>query len=433
MKYRIPLLSVGVTLILLALLLLLPPALTRAQEDSSGSIAFLGLDGNVYLLKSLDANPVPLTADAQRGIRSYYWPTWSTDGRLAFFAEEATPGGVRLQAQIVQAGQDTPAVAYESDEDSFTYAYWAPANCPLSANCRDLAVLTTTSAGLSVVRIRDEAPDFSAERIGSGGPFYYSYSPDATHMIWQRFGRQLDLYDALDNEIIEALPDSVGMFQAPMWSPVDDRLLFVTVNADGEQALVIAEGEARTVLTTVSNPGDILFFAWSPDGRYVAYKTNFGSVHVLDSASGQEVALTNQDLVVAFFWSPDSSHLAYLSVPNGDSAPQAALPGGGGLASPAEQRDPLAVLSWHVLDVNNNTNQGFAPFRTSADMRYLIAFFDQFAQSHRLWSPDSRYLVYGALAESGAPRPSIQVLDTLNPQDAPRTIAEGTIGIWSYR
>jgi hypothetical protein len=71
--------------------------------------------------------------------------------------------------------------------------------------------------------------------------------------------------------------------------------------------------------------------------------------------------------------------------------------------------------------------QGFLPTR---DMLYFLSFFDQFAQSHRLWSPDSRYLVYAELTSES--RQLIHLLDTNDPAAWPLTLTEGQIGIWSY-
>jgi hypothetical protein len=64
-------------------------------------------------------------------------------------------------------------------------------------------------------------------------------------------------------------------------------------------------------------------------------------------------------------------------------------------------------------------------------MFYLLAFFDQFSQSHQLWSPDSRYIVYAEMIDGG--ESLVKILDTTADAFVPFTVAEGEIGIWSYQ
>ena len=65
----------------------------------------------------------------------------------------------------------------------------------------------------------------------------------------------------------------------------------------------------------------------------------------------------------------------------------------------------------------------------SRDMVYYLNFFDQFARSHSLWSPDGRYVVYGASDTLG--QPSVLLVDTRNPGQ-PIKVATGTFGVWSW-
>src|SRR5690606_12465644 len=56
------------------------------QENTSptGHIAYIGLDHNIYIYDVEDQRSTAVTDDATR-MRRYLYPTWSTDGRLAFF------------------------------------------------------------------------------------------------------------------------------------------------------------------------------------------------------------------------------------------------------------------------------------------------------------------------------------------------------------
>ena len=90
------------------------------------------------------------------------------------------------------------------------------------------------------------------------------------------------------------------------------------------------------------------------------------------------------------------------------------------------------MLTWNVLDLTSGASwQYYESFLPSRDMLYYLAYFDQFAQSHQLWSPDSRYLTYTALTEDGDA--VIRLLDTDDPTRETIPVVEGQIGIWSYR
>lgn len=423
-------------LLLVALLLAVGPTLFASAQAGdtafAGQLAFTGRDNNIYLLDALDAEPLAVTNDASRNVLNYVWPTWSTDGRLAYFAQEVrtTDDGREavLQIYVKEPNVVTPSLAYESTTETLTYAYWAPSNCPLTDNCRDLAVLVGTPGGMGVLRVRDTAPDYTVDRIGLGQPFYYSYSPDASQMLWTRFGRQIELYDTATNEVTQQLPDAAGLYQAPMWSPVDNRLLFSVLNDNGDHNLVIADGEDRQIIA--ENQRGVLWFAWSPDGTQVAYKLDLGSLTVVDANTGEIVAISSQAPVVAFWWSPDSQKIAYLTLPDDDGSIQASLPSAGRMAAPTRQRGAPS-LTWNVLEVESTvrwvSERSFTPTR---DMFYLIAYFDQFAQSHQVWSPDSRYVAFSEQDERG--RFNINLLDATDPAASIITVAEGRVAVWSY-
>ena len=67
----------------------------------------------------------------------------------------------------------------------------------------------------------------------------------------------------------------------------------------------------------------------------------------------------------------------------------------------------------------------------TTEMVYLLNFFDQFAQSHSVWSPDSAHIVYSQMISEQ--QQVISILDMTRPDTVPFNVAEGVIGIWSYR
>ncbi len=389
-----------------------------AQQSPSGQVAITGADGNIYLYDVGAGSLTPVTDDADGQNKFYLWPTWASDGQLAYFGRNTNPDNFYSFAIFVRSPQGISKGIYASEDEIFTYAYWSPGNCSAnSGSCRDLAVLYTTRDGLAVRNVRS-AGSYEIYEVDTGAPFYWDWSPDGRYMFWARFGRTLEIYDAETREVIQTLPDQQGLQQAVDWSPVDNRLLSAVVNSGGTSDLVIIDENERTVLS--GGLEDIIAFEWSPDAQNVALLNRAtGDLSVVNVTSGQESALPAR-LVLAFFWSPDSSKLAYLSLNTS---------GGGGSARLVMQQTP--TLRWFVYDFASKTNTPLSTFIPTQDMVYYLSFFDQFARSHRLWSPDSRYLVYGEMLSSG--NPAVSLVDVLNPSNAPVKIGDGTIGIFSWQ
>jgi Tol biopolymer transport system component len=64
-------------------------------------------------------------------------------------------------------------------------------------------------------------------------------------------------------------------------------------------------------------------------------------------------------------------------------------------------------------------------------MRSVIGSFNQYAQSHRFWSPDGRYLVYAERTPDLIEQ--VWLIDTRSEDGSNASlIDEGTIGFWSW-
>jgi TolB protein len=152
--------------------------------------------------------------------------------------------------------------------------------------------------------------------------------------------------------------------------------------------------------------------AWRPGAEQLAVQHSsppgalpHGPVDLLDAASG-EVRRLSDDVVLASFWSPDGATLATLSIvsASGDRVVQA--------ASAASERAVVArrvqsrgvTLALKVVDAETAQARTLGLFTpTPAFFGQYLPFFDQYARSHRLWSPDSDALVFPALDEAGVP------------------------------
>ena len=76
---------------------------------------------------------------------------------------------------------------------------------------------------------------------------------------------------------------------------------------------------------------------------------------------------------MAFFWSPDGRQLAFVTIDRSSSS-----------------------FTWQVANADGSNVRKQSSFTPTEEEVRVLAFFDQYAISHGLWSPDGRSLVYAA-------------------------------------
>jgi Tol biopolymer transport system component len=390
-----------------------------------GRLAYIGGDGNVYVSSADLAQTLRLTKDATtspEGMgRSYHRISWSPDGRLAFAAVERTLTDIRSQLYVARPGELPQQIA-QSDEDFVIYVHWSPVSCPTRPDCWALAYLIEEGERIVLRLVELVGDQIETQVLGHGRPFFFSWSPDGRRLLSHTGGARRFNAEArlsllnLDSGQGTTLSEPPGMFLAPSWSPTDDRWLSV-VARDGDDRLQIL-GDRKPI--TLADPmNNFAAAAWSPDGRYTAYAVRnqyeapyFGPIHVLDLTTGRSQQITSGSFQIqAFFWSPSGDRLAYLTRLN--------LP-------------DTVKLQWRIYDLENDRDRGYTVFSPSYQMRFLVGSFDQYGQSHRLWSPDGRYLVYADRNEQR--KEQIWLVDTHAERGAdPLWVGEGSIGIWSWQ
>jgi Tol biopolymer transport system component len=199
-----------------------------------------------------------------------------------------------------------------------------------------------------------------------------------------------------------------------------------TPGSDGKESILLADraGEAIRSLAEVDAP---VFFAWSPDGKKLAYlATDPGLMGglaqiltVIEPENPEVVVKAKEELVVAFFWSPDSRQIAFLTPAVFSPTPSAGQEG-------APQQ--VFYLRLYVLDVQTGESRELALFRPTQDLVNILPYFDQYSRSATIWSPDSRNLVIPANSQEG--EPNIFVVEA-DGDPRPTLITDGTMAFWS--
>ena len=402
---------------------------------SNGRLAVQGADGNLYVIQK-DKTPIQLSSDAvpldqnSHGL-IYAHPTWSPQGWLSYVRENSTSSGSQTDLMAIPPNQSNPITILSQSAGSYIYGYWSPAACSSGDACGRFAFLLSNSdqVALHLAEVTQDKLT-SEDAVGLASPFYFSWSPDGNDMLWHRNTTDLTIYDADKRQISQRLPDTGGLFQSPAWSPSDNRWLFARVEHDANQ-LTIANDTQRS---NVGTPGsDALFFNWSPDGKYVASASGqypLTGLTLTRADSAASIQIKSIDAVVGFFWSPDSSQLAVVNVEQKSQLPQASAPTYHARVLPQQSTNDVDLV-WSLVDVATDKVTRLGSFFPTPEEFYILRYFDQYSQSHRVWSPDGRYIVY-AERQSDNVAPEVELLDTLAPGQAPIQLMQGVQAIYSF-
>ena len=387
----------------------------------ANTIAIAGRDARIYV-GDVDADADgatdlrPLTPAGMRCA----WPTWSSRGNaLAYSAYPAAGsnghGAFRVMAQPLD-GQTRTIYVNEPGTDAIAphtphYLMWSP-------DGRKIAVIAQRLAtGLSLLVGDADGKDAPA-RMLAGGPLYFCWARDSRRIL--AHARELHYLLELGNPLAAQVPVVSLGYMAPSASPAGEFVaLCAEISADS-QALLAARldgGSSEMVAEIEGATG----FSWSPDGGSLAVARDldratgyYGRLFLIDVATGDERLLLTEDLL-SFFWSPDGGMISYI----------------------ARSAGAEGSIRWGVVDIASGARRYLADFVPSQEQLSMFMFFDQYSQSHRVWSSDCRMLAFAGLLgrrEARADLPdagaSVVYAADVAGGDA-RPVGEGTLGVWA--
>jgi TolB protein len=354
---------------------------------------------------------------------------WSPDGSALLLSRVTKEDGQRLQASLVKAsasGDEAPSMIYRDDPGSFGIGTGVPHYAVWSPDGSRVALIAGGASGLMTLFV-DPSLKMAPDAFVGGEAMFLAWSADSRHLLVHH-GDSLRLveFDEQGGRTGGSLGIGDGSFDylAPQFEPVGDR--FVYVEPDGARSIVrmgwVGEAETRALADSAGQ----IAFRLSPDGRMVAFLEGgdqrvFQRLIVVDTATGDRNVLLSRPMH-SFWWSPDGRRIAVASLADGG----------------------LDALAWSVVDLATRGEIDLGVNVPTAEFQFMQTFFDQYAHSHAIWSPDSRAIVvFGAMP--GAPGDG-QETDTDSPDPAsyawvldatghrpPARVGAGYIGAWSPR
>jgi TolB protein len=396
-----------------------------AVEDSQGAVNRIAYITHEHQLETM----APDGSDRRRLTDlngRFQFPAWSPDGTLL-----AVLGGDSLYAvpDIDGASRSGSLMSlYTSESEPPFYFYWSP-------DSRLVSFLTNNIVGLAL-HVTEASAEGQSHLVAVGQPFYWDWTPSGDELLihagFSGNGARLEMVDPLTGNSGEKVGDP-GFFQAPGISSSGRFRAFAEVGERGDSRLAIGD-TAGNVELSEPHRGQVAL-GWSPTADLLAYISPtsdspgfFGPLRLVDAESGETRTLS-QDTVVAYFWSPDGSMIAYFSLHGRD------LGGVQAAAQPSKSRQlgkmqtREVILDLWVVDTASANRKLVATFNPpDIFVNSFLPFFDQYALSHRLWSPAGDALVL-PMSEEGESRIFVVPISG----DAPISLSRGEIGFWSQQ
>ena len=406
-------------------------SLRPAADPGVNLIAFVSADGEVMTMSPDGLQVNRITPDVEG---FFTWPTWSPDGNTLVYSGVVRQGEeLQLNLYASDASGGASRVLYASDPGEVGLLAQGVVHYPLWSPLGErLAFIAIKDGGLSLF-IDDLSDSPEAQRVLDDGPLWMSWSNGTPTLAVHR-GAEHFLVAVADEPVEQPIDIRAIGYRVPAFSPLDGTLTLrnqPSALSASVSSVRLNGAKVKSITPLRSVEGEAAFL-WSRGGDYLAvaeasqyfrYRDTalpaYNGIAVVPADSTQDVV--ELDLpVLAFFWSPDGTKIALVTL--------------------SERRN---ALSWALYDVETNERLRLVDFVPSSEQLTVFQFFDQYAYSHSVWSPDSASIVFAgdlltdSVTASAKGHPGhdsfhIVVVD-VEPVAEAHVVGEGIMGFWSPR
>jgi len=389
---------------------------------STGSIAVQNTDGSLSIVATDGSSRV--LSDTRKG--QFGFPSWSPDGsQIAVVRSDGTNNAVVVfDAADATTGAAEPTVVFLKPSAAPFYVYWTPDGKSVS-----FLVNENDKLSLRVAPADGSGPvDGSGEDslVRSGNPLYFDWLD--RDRLFAHIGTGSDGFlgeIAADGTAKGASLKTPGDFRTGIVSADHQSIAFVrgAIGGPGEVIVSGRDGSneqsmtvyGQTALTFDPTGGSVASIASATQEGIAGFP--LGPLKLIDAASGDVRTLVD-GAVVAFWWSPDGKTIAALRVqPSIASATPSAAP----------SQEPATEVRLIFSDVASGETLSQPIVRPAERfVSSLLAYFDQYALSHRLWAPDSTSILLPEVDEVGTTHVIVRYVDGSDP-----TQLDGDFAFWS--
>lgn len=372
------------------------PTTTASVADpvDAGRLAIIDSGGDVVVMNPDGSDRLDITDNGGTDNPALYMqPVWSPDASTLSWGQTT---GTGFGVGISRPGSDLITTLSTPNLPFFTH--WSPTS-------RHLGVLHNGTSGVQFQIADIEAE--TTEVLDEDAPFYFSWSPEGDRVVTHAGASRVETITP-SGERVELEPTTAN-YLSPQWTEVgvfhvvEDRLVLEDENGERDTIATVAG-----LTLFVSNPSGSLVAVQVEDGDgsgLTASTEEFptattDALVVIDVETG-EVDVIESSSTLGFFWSPDGESL---------------------LALTAEENQIVPVV-W----TSEGEMTDYTPFRPPPSMvRETLAFFPQYAQSVRFFSPDSAAF---AFAGQVGDETGIWVQDVSG--GPPERVSDGSWVAWS--
>ena len=370
--------------------------------------------------------------------RLYGWPAWSPDGsRIAVsLISGSRPSDAEMSVQSLESSTGVGGAVFVNAAP-LTIADGTPHYVQWSPDSTRLGVTAATPEGLTLYVVDANPADGEIIPAGAlpvvrGAPLYFDWAPDSRSLAVHS-GEEVSVL-RLNDDATEFSAQPIGRsrsFRTPAWSPDGTTLAWSAPGGDSEAVWLGRPDEADYPPMRLAEVEGACAFSWSADGRVIAVADRQGEgspayrrLRLVASDGSSERTVKEDDWVLGFFWEPHGTRLAWVALNSEERTMEWRISDGAAAESGAAggQDDPVGGLR----------------FSPSGETFLMLAFFDQYARSHSPWAPDGSALVVSGNQQylsqrrngSGAAGPHVYVTE-IGEQGGLRDIAAGGIAVWS--